>query len=112
MDKSSGNNKMADVVHFRDKTIKTVIVGREYFYAIIDVLNIFLESSSPKNYWSVLKRRKSELITVCNEFTMKNKNGKDFKMDCANKKGLLCILQSLPLIKSKAFEVWFDKLPN
>ena len=107
-------SKMNGIVIFKDKKIRTVIVDGEYYYAVIDVLNIFLESSSPKSYWHVIKRRDSQLITNCNELSLNVQNGKTYKIECANKEGLLRILQSLSINfnKRKLFEIWFEKLPS
>ena len=72
---------MNEIKLFEDKEIRTILVDDEIFYAVSDVVGILAESKDPKNYWRVLKMREPQLITNCNEFPLKAKNGRTYKKD-------------------------------
>ncbi len=101
---------MNEIKLFEDKEIRTVLVNGETFYAVSDVVGILAESKDPKNYWRVLKKREPQLITICNELPVVAKNGKTYKTDCANKEGLLRIIQSVPSKKAEPFKMWLAKV--
>lgn len=101
---------MNEIKLFEDNEIRTVLIDDEIFYAVSDVVGILAESKDPKNYWRVLKNREPQLITNCNELPVKAKNGRTYKTDCANKKGLLRIIQSIPSRKAEPFKEWLAEV--
>lgn len=101
---------MNDIKLFEDNEIRTVLLNGETFYAVSDVVGVLAESKDPKNYWRVLKKREPQLITNCNELPMMAKNKKTYKTDCANKEGILRIIQSVPSKKAEPFKMWLAKV--
>ena len=80
------------------------------WYAVVDVIEVLVESSNPGRYWSDMRNRRedgAELYAICVEFPMKHKkNGRTYKTDCANQEGLLRIIQSIPSPKAEPFKQW------
>ncbi len=76
----------------------------EYYYSIIDVIEILTESKNPQQYWRTLKNRLkeegNETVTNCNALKMPAKDGKMRLTDVANSKELLRLIQSIPPPKS------------
>lgn len=108
---------MDEIKLFEGKKIRTRWVGGECFYAIVDVIEIFTESSNPRNYWSTLKKREKkkagiELSTICVQLKMPSRDKKQYLTDCANKEGLLRIIQSVPSPKVEPFKRWLANVGN
>jgi len=64
--------KMEDknkLVAFQDKKIRRVLHDGEWYFSVIDIVQVLTDSDNPRNYWSMLKRREAdtgiELSTNC-----------------------------------------------
>ena len=61
---------------------------KKWFFSIIDVVAILIESENPRKYWSVLKNRLkkegSQLATNCSQLKMQSADGKFYKTDVAD----------------------------
>ncbi len=64
------------------------------------------DSKDPKNYWSKLKERDPQTLTVCQNFKMLAADGKMRKTDCANTAGVLRIVMSIPSPKAEPLKFW------
>lgn len=68
----------------------------EWYFSIIDVIELLTESSSPKKYWSKLKRQLTdenfETSTISRRFKLKAVDGKMRLTDCFNTEQLLRII--------------------
>ena len=72
------------------------------------------DSVNPRDYWFKIKKREKiagiELSTICRQFKMKAPDGKMRETDCANIKGLLRIIQSIPSPKAEPFKLWLSQV--
>ncbi len=88
--------------------------NEEWYFAIIDVIAVLTDSSNPKTYWRVLKKRLkdegNETVTNCNGLKMKAPDGKRRKTDVANTEQLLRIIQSIPSKKAEPFKLWLAQV--
>ena len=87
---------MNDIKLFESKEIRSTMYNGEWYFAVSDVVGILSESLDPTSYWRKLKQREPQLVTNCHGLKMPAPNGKMYKIDCANKEGLLRIIQSIP----------------
>lgn len=79
----------------------------EWWFAVVDVIEILTDSSNPAVYWRQMKNRDAELVTFCNGFSMKHKtNNRTYKTDCSNQVGMLRIIQSIPSRSAEPFKRW------
>ena len=83
----------------------------EWFFSVVDVAGILSESDNPNNYWKVfkhrLKKEGSQLVTDCNQLKMlSQKDGKEYKTDVLDTKGILRLVQSIPSPKAEPFKMW------
>ena len=50
----------------------------EWYFSVVDVVEVLTESPNPRKYWSVLKTRLkkegSQLTTICSQLKMKKSN--------------------------------------
>lgn len=97
------NNK---VELFQEKHIRKVWHNEEWYFSVVDVIEVLAESTAPRQYWNVLKKREPQLSTICLQLKLISKDGKGYKTDCANTEGLLRIVMSVPSPKAEPLKLW------
>lgn len=102
---------------FENKKIRTAWDNEkeEWYFSIVDVVDVLTDSPNPRKYWSVLKTRLrkegSELTTNCSQLKMKSHtDGKYYKTDVADTATLLRIIQSIPSPKAEPFKLWLAQV--
>lgn len=102
---------------FESKQIRTLWneTEEEWYFSVVDVVEILTDSEDPNNYWKVLKNRLkkegSELVTNCNRLKMQShKDGKMYYTDCLDTKGVLRLVQSIPSPKAEPFKMWLAQV--
>jgi len=94
--------------HFDEKT-------EEWYFSVIDVVEVLTDSSNSRDYWFKMKQRVRledgvELSTLCRQLKMTASDGKSRATDCANVQSLLRIIQSIPSPKAEPFKQWLAKV--
>lgn len=88
--------------------------NEEWYFSVIDVVQVLTGSDNPKNYWNMLKSRLkvegNETYTSCVRLKMKAIDGKMRKTDCATTEQLLRIIQSIPSPKAEPFKQWLAQV--
>jgi len=86
----------------------------DYYFSIIDVIQILTSSPNPRNYWNMLKRKLisegSELYRNCVQLKMKAKDGKLRDTDTLDTKGIFRLIESIPSPKAEPFKLWLANL--
>jgi len=100
---------------FEGKQIRKTIHNDEWWFAIIDVVEVLTESSLPKRYWSDLKKKLtsegvSEAYDKIVRLKMSASDGKKRDTDCANTEGMFRIIQSIPSPKAEPFKRWLAQV--
>ena len=101
---------------FNDKTIRTVWDKEEekYYISVVDIVGVISESDNPRNYWKVLKHRLkqegNQSVTNCNQLKLKASDGKYYKTDVVDIKGMFRIIESIPSKKAEPIKEWLAKL--
>jgi hypothetical protein len=91
---------------------------QDWYVSVVDVVGILTNQSTQRNastYWAVMKKRlldegADQLLTNCKQLKMKSADGKSYKTDVANTKGILRIIQSVPSPKAEPFKMWLAQL--
>lgn len=101
---------------FKGKKIRRELFNHEWFFSIIDVVEVLSESENPRRYWSDLKRNLSEkegfseLYEKIVQLKLVSSDGKRYETDCANTETLFRIIQSIPSPKAEPFKRWLAKV--
>lgn len=102
------------IVVFQDKKIRRVWHDNEWYFSVVDVVQVLTDSSNPRNYWNMLKTRESdygiELSTICVQLRLEAPDGKLRLTDCANTKNMFRIIQSIPSKKAEPFKLWLAQV--
>jgi hypothetical protein len=87
---------------------------QEWYFAVVDVVAVLTDSLDAKDYWYRMKKREKlsgfELSTICRQLKLVASDGKKYAIDCANKQGLLRIIQSIPSPKAEPFKQWLAQV--
>ncbi|WP_022750136.1 Bro-N domain-containing protein [Lachnobacterium bovis] len=101
---------------FEDQPIRTAWVEdeEEWYFSVVDVVQVLTESADGRKYWNKLKQRLkeegSQLVTNCHQLKMTAKDGKKRMTDVANTEQLLRIIQSIPSKKAEPFKMWLAQV--
>lgn len=103
---------MSNIKLFQDKKIRSVWNEEEeqWYFSVVDVVEALTDSSDPKQYIKKMRVRDEGLNfnwgTICTPIEMVALDGKKRKVQAANVKGLLRIIQSIPSPKAEPFKQW------
>jgi hypothetical protein len=101
---------------FEDKKIRTLWnEGEEqWYFSIVDAIEILTESIDANAYWRKLKQRLkeegNETVTNCHGLKMEAIDGKMRFTDVATTEQLLRLIQSIPSKKAEPFKLWLAKI--
>ena len=103
---------------FENKQVRTLWNAdeEEWYFSVVDVCNVLADSASkdPGAYWRKLKQRLknegSEVVTNCHGLKMQAADGKYYKTDCLDTKGVLRLVQSIPSPKAEPFKMWLAQV--
>ena len=103
-----------ELVLFENSKIRRQEYNGEWFYSIIDIIEILSESKSPSRYWNELKKNLTienyELFDKIEKLKMPSKDGKNRQTECANRETIFRIIQSVPSPNAEPFKQWFARL--
>ena len=106
---------MSNLKLFESKQIRTVWNedDEKWYFVVEDVIAILTDSKDPKQYIKRMRLRDKEIAKGWVQFvptlTVETLGGKQ-KMGCANAKGLLRIIQSIPSPKAEPFKLWLAQV--
>ncbi len=107
-------DKNKALVVFQDKKIRRIWHNNEWYFSVVDVVEALIDSSNPRNYWSMLKKRELEhgieLSTFCVQLKLISVDDKLYETDCANTRALFRIVQSIPSRKAEPFKLWLAQV--
>lgn len=103
---------------FENKQVRTLWNAdeEEWYFSVVDVCNVLADSASkdPGAYWRKLKQRLKneggEVVTNCHGLKMQAADGKYYKTDCLDTKGVLRLVQSIPSPKAEPFKMWLAQV--
>ncbi len=106
---------MSNVKLFESKHIRTVwnVADEKWYFVVEDVVLVLTDSKDPKQYIKRMRQRDEELakgwVQIVPTLSVETAGGKQ-KMGCANAKGLLRIIQSVPSPKAEPFKLWLAQV--
>jgi DNA-damage-inducible protein D len=95
---------------FEGKKIRQIEHNGETYFSVVDIIETLTNSPNPRNYWSMLKKKDSQLYTISVQLKLEATDGKSYKTDCANTEGVFRIIQSVPSPKAEPFKMWLAGL--
>lgn len=102
------------LVVFQDKKIRRVWFKEQWYFSIVDIIEVLTESVDPAAYWRKLKQRLkdegNETVTNCHALKMLAPDGKMRLTDVANTKDCFRLIQSIPSPRAEPFKLWLAQV--
>ncbi len=100
---------------FKGKEIRKAIVENEWWFSVVDIIEVLTDSTNPRDYWYRLNKREKEssgieLSTFCRRLKLLAKDGKLRETDVVNTENAFRIIQSVPSPKAEPFKRWLAKV--
>ncbi|MDO8577044.1 MAG: Bro-N domain-containing protein [Candidatus Daviesbacteria bacterium] len=100
---------------FKGKNIRKTIYQNEWWFSVVDIIEVLTDSANPNDYWYKMKIRvkgdeEIELSTFCRQLKLESSDGKKYETDCANTENIFRIVQSIPSPKAEPFKRWLAKV--
>ena len=108
--------KKSSVKLFEEKQVRSIWSDEEenWYFSVVDVLQILTESIDVSAYWRKLKQRLkaegNETVTNLHGLKMKAADGKMRLTDVADTEQLFRLIQSVPSPKAEPFKLWIAKV--
>jgi DNA-damage-inducible protein D len=106
---------MSNIKLFENKQIRSVWnpTDEKWYFVVEDVVWVLTDSKDPKQYLKRMRQRDKELakgwVQIVPTLIVETSGGRQ-KMGCANAKGLLRIIQSIPSPKAEPFKQWLAQV--
>ena len=106
---------MSNIKLFESKQIRTVWneADKKWYFVVADVIQTLTDTPNPGDYIKKMRKRDEELSKGWGQFvtllSVDTIGGKQ-KLNCANAKGLLRIIQSIPSPKAEPFKLWLAQV--
>src|SRR4030067_1572437 len=88
---------------FKGKKIRRILHNDEWWFSIVDIIEVLTGTERPRKYWSDLKKKLSEegydaLSEKIGQLKMQSSDGKYYETDCASQQ---CFASSSPSLHTK-----------
>ena len=109
-------NEVNKLAIFQGKKIRKILHKNEWWFSIIDIIEVLTEASIPRRYWTDLKKKLieeesfAELYEKIVQLKLKAQDGKMRDTDCANTETIFRIIQSIPSQKAEPFKKWLARV--
>ena len=113
------NKERLDIITnlFKGKEIRSVWDSdkEDYYFSVVDVIEVLTNSNNPKDYWYRLKKRetdeeKSEISTKCRRLKLKAKDGKLRETDVLDTEAIFRLIESVPSPNAEPLKLWLASL--
>jgi hypothetical protein len=105
------NNK---IIVFQEKQIRRVWYKEEWWFSVVDVVEVLTESSKANRYWADMKKRSTkesgQPFAFCEQLKMVAADGRNRLTEIANTEGMFRIIQSIPSPNAEPFKLWLAKV--
>jgi len=100
---------------FQKKEVRKTLYKNEWWFSVIDVIEVLTGTERPRKYWSDLKKKLEnegfiELSEKIGQLKMIAPDGKKRETDCANTETMFRIIQAIPSPKAEPFKRWLAKV--
>ncbi|MEK6969293.1 MAG: Bro-N domain-containing protein [Nanoarchaeota archaeon] len=104
------NNSLAV---FEGKSIRRIWYNEEWWFSVVDIVQVLTDSPTPRQYWGKVKDREFiqlELSPIWVQLKLPAEDGKLRETDCVNTKNAFRLIQSIPSKKAEPFKQWLAQV--
>ena len=99
-----------NLVSFEGNKIRKTWYNEEWFFSIVDVIEVLSNSPQPSRYWNAIKKKEPQIFAICEKLKLVGLDGKARPSDCSNTEGVFRILMSVPSPKAEPLKLWLANL--
>ena len=109
------SEEKSNLALFEGQQIRKLFHAGEWWFSIIDVVDVLVGGDRARKYWSDLKRKLrqegyDQLSEKIGQLKMQSSDGKFYSTDCANAETLFRVIQSIPSPKVEPLKRWLAKV--
>ncbi len=112
----SKKQKQIKPIIFQNKEVRRIWDEKkeEWYFSVVDIVEILTESPRPRKYWNALKTKLkeegSQLSQDMGQLKLKSDDGKFYLTTVADTKTIFRLIQSIPSKKAEPFKLWLAKV--
>jgi DNA-damage-inducible protein D len=95
------------------KDIRKVWHDEQWYFSVVDVIEVLTDSPLPRNYWTKVKKalvEESQTHPFWMQLKLIASDGRQRSTDCANTEGILRIVMSVPSPKAEPLKRWLAQV--
>ena len=109
------NQTITKIAIFQKKEVRKILHKNEWWFSIVDIIEVLTDTPRPRKYWSDLKKKLikegySEVSANIGQLKITSLDGKKRETDCANTETIFRIIQAIPSPKAEPFKRWLAKV--
>ena len=110
-----GTETNSHLALFDGRQIRKAFHAGEWWFSIIDVVDVLVGGDRARKYWNDLKKKLlqegyDQLSEKIGQLKMQSSDGKFYATDCANSETLFRVIQSIPSPKVEPLKRWLAKV--
>lgn len=101
------------IILFNQKKIRRIWYDHEWYFSVIDIVEVLTESPYPRQYWEKIKQREFieiQLSPIWLQLKLISIDGKKYNTDCVNTKNAFRLIQSIPSKKAEPLKMWLAQV--
>ena len=98
-----------NLMPFEGKEIRKIWHNDEWYFSVVDVIEVLTDSPQPSSYWNKVKKtilKESDLLRFWQKVKLKGLDGKTYPSEVANTEGIFRIVMSVPSFKAEPLKLW------
>ncbi|OGG88215.1 phage antirepressor protein [Candidatus Kaiserbacteria bacterium RIFOXYD1_FULL_42_15] len=109
------NQTITKIAIFQKKEVRKILHKNEWWFSIVDIIEVLTDTPRPRKYWSDLKKKLikegySEVSANIGQLKITSLDGKKRETDCANTETIFRIIQAIPSPKAEPFKRWLARV--
>jgi DNA-damage-inducible protein D len=114
--KSGTSESQEKLIVFEDKKIRRIFHKGEWYFSILDIIQVLAVTSNPRRYWPELKKQLIDnegfvqLLGKIEQLKLESSDGKRYQTDTANTETVFRIIQSIPSPRAEPFKRWLAQV--
>ena len=110
------NQQKISIRFFNDREVRAVWdeENPKWWFSVLDIVSVLTgqdDYTKTRNYWKYLKaklkKENSELVSLTTQLKLQAADGKRYKTDMLDQKGIVCLGKEFPGKKANRFIEWF-----
>ena len=107
-------DKPSALIVFQNRKIRRIWFKEEWFYSLVDIVEVLTDSTNPTDYLKKIRKRDVELGdylgTNCPQVEMLAETGKKRSVLAGNTKDVFRLIQSIPSRNAEPFKRWLAEV--